>query len=209
MLITGPSGSGKSCLLLALVRSRQMGVIDINRLRPRPVPCIDQFGEDINSALDLLNRVGLAEARTYMQLPRQLSDGQHWRLRMALGIAQAMRLIQPAAPPETSPAGAERGGDLRHPRSTGVVLVADEFCAVLDRVTAAVVARSLRRTIDRLNRSGVPISALLATSHDDLREPLLPDVIVRCDFGSTLLQRARTRAAAAARRASQAPVAQP
>jgi ABC-type ATPase with predicted acetyltransferase domain len=60
------------------------------------------------------------------------------------------------------------------------VLACDEFGAVLDRVTAIVVARALRRAVS----SRGDVCAVLATSHDDLRGALLPEVEVRCDFGA-------------------------
>jgi ABC-type ATPase with predicted acetyltransferase domain len=171
MLITGSSGSGKSSLLRALARRGDAKVVNIAQIRPARVPCIDQFGGEIGLALDLLSRLGLAEAFTWMQLPRELSDGQRWRLRLALGIAQASH----------------------HERA---LLVVDEFCAILDRVTAGVVARALRRTIDRLNQRGPRLAAIIATSHDDLGAALLPDVAVRCDFGATRVQLRTVRSAA-------------
>jgi ABC-type ATPase with predicted acetyltransferase domain len=47
---------------------------------------------------------------------------------------------------------------------------------VLDRVTAMVVARALRKSIRG------PLSALVATAHDDLIDALQPDLLVTCDF---------------------------
>jgi hypothetical protein len=71
------------------------------------------------------------------------------------------------------------------------VIVADEFAAVLDRVTAMVVARALRRAIDAANRSNRALGAIVATSHDDLSVALKPDTIVHCDFASTTVSRGR------------------
>ncbi len=72
-----------------------------------------------------------------------------------------------------------------HPSSFAprTLLVADEFCAVLDRVCACVVARAFRRTIDRLHRVDVPLCAVVATSHTDLQAALLPDEVVWCEDG--------------------------
>lgn len=174
LLIVGPSGGGKSALLRQLVaRSRNVlpsapMVLDVDRVRLGRVPCVDQFGPDLQLALDLLSRVGLGEAYTYLRLPEELSDGQRWRLRLAVRLGQAMRR--------------HRSMRIGAAGRRSLVLQADEFCAVLDRVSAAVVARSLRRTIDRLWRVGLPIGAVVVTSHDDLEPALLPDVVARCDF---------------------------
>jgi hypothetical protein len=153
-------------------------VVDVAAINLAPLSCVDQFGPDLPHAIDLLNRVGLGEAYTYLQTPHELSDGQRWRLRLAVAIHRAM-----AQYGRTRRPGAELAS---------ILLVADEFCAVLDRVSAAVVARSLRRTLDRLHRVGLPICALVATSHDDLEPALLPDEVAHCDFGSLEL---RARAA--------------
>ncbi len=59
------------------------------------------------------------------------------------------------------------------------ILACDEFAAMLDRVSAAIVARTLRRAV-----TGSPhLCAVVATSHDDLVAALQPDRIIRCDFG--------------------------
>ena len=172
LLITGPSGAGKSTLLRRLASSAppDVAVIDVNAIALAPVACVDQFGHELAGALDLLNRVGLGEACTYLRQPAELSDGQRWRLRLAVALHRAMGMHDRRhAPPA---------------RASAIVLAADEFCAVLDRVSAAVVARALRRTIDRLCRAGLPIAAMLATSHEDLERALRPDQLAHCDFGS-------------------------
>ena len=171
LLITGPSGAGKSVLLRRLLdeagqTSSPIRVLDVSRVRLAEVPCVDQLGSDLSLALDLLCRVGLGEAFTCLRLPSELSDGQRWRLRLAVCIRKAI---------------SRRSGNEQAKQP--VLFIADEFCAVLDRVSAAVVARSLRRTIDRLCRVGLPLSAVVASSHDDLEPALLPDAVARCDFG--------------------------
>jgi ABC-type ATPase with predicted acetyltransferase domain len=52
------------------------------------------------------------------------------------------------------------------------VIVCDEFAALLDRVTARVVAFGLRKRI-----AGTKVAALVATSHDDLAEDLGAEVV--------------------------------
>ncbi|MGN6626115.1 MAG: hypothetical protein ACTHLN_05800 [Tepidisphaeraceae bacterium] len=173
-LITGPSGAGKSRFLTALRNrsaDRPVTWIDPAAIKLPSVSVIDLVcdaltttgGEPaIENALELLSRVGLAEAWTYLQKPAELSDGQRWRLMLALGVATAIRVGQ-------TPSVA--------------VLAMDEFAALLDRVTARIVARALRRLIDRhIGDQGATLGAVVATSHHDLLAALQPELIVRCDF---------------------------
>src|SRR5688572_20482243 len=139
-LVTGPSGSGKSSLLRALRRASSRATwIDLNRVKPREAPLVDCFGGvALDEALARLARVGLGEAWTYLRTPAELSDGQRWRLKLGLAMHRAGR--------EEASGGGARSA--RH-----VILCADEFGAVLDRVTAMVVARTLR------NATRAPLSA--------------------------------------------------
>ncbi len=182
MLITGPSGAGKTLLLERLIAQTRPTLQHAcasglactattsarsdcpfkvvrpgdHRLPRRPV--IDCFGSNpLPDTLHLLARCGLAEARLYLRPPAALSEGQRWRLRLALAIARARPA--PGRPP--------------------VLLAIDEFTTTLDRISAAVVARGLRRIID----DSTHLAALCATSRDDLSAALAPDVILACDFG--------------------------
>jgi ABC-type ATPase with predicted acetyltransferase domain len=160
VLITGASGAGKSSLMRH-IRSRydRRLWIDLGRVKLPRRAVVDCFPArlPVEEVLAALGRVGLGEVWTYLRRPEQLSDGQRWRLRLALGLERAKG----------------RGG-------RGVVVLAcDEFGALLDRVTAAVVARVVRRVV----AASPGVCAVLATSHDDLGEALGADVIVRCDFG--------------------------
>ena len=154
MLVTGPSGAGKTSLLRRLQGRHETACFtDLADVAWQDGLVIDQFGDDIEGALALLARFGLGEARTYLRPPSALSDGQRWRLRLARAV---------------------------HGAPASATLIADEFAAVLDRVTAHVVSRALRRAIDASRQIG----AIVATSHDDLTDALLPDLFVRCDFNS-------------------------
>ena len=172
-LLTGGSGGGKSRLLRAI----RDGLPPTHHwIEPAAITlgdaCVvdrvcDELdaaapaGSRVEAALELLSRVGLAEAWTYLQTPAELSDGQRWRLLLALAVARALR------------------GSTD--RELVTVIAIDEFAALLDRVTARVVARSLRRLLDR---PGLPrLAAVVATSHDDLTAALSPDRIVVADFG--------------------------
>ena len=181
LFLSGASGSGKSSLLRAMRRralrttadqpttaGRACFVLNLQRIPLPERPIVDLFPLDESFAPTLrrLARVGLAEVWTWLRPPSQLSEGQRWRLRLALAMHAVEQTDQPT------------------------VLVCDEFAALLDRVTAHVVASVLRRWIDsRADR----LSAIVATSHDDVRIALDPDAIVDCDFGQLTLVRRRRR----------------
>jgi ABC-type ATPase with predicted acetyltransferase domain len=73
-------------------------------------------------------------------------------------------------------------------RSERGILISDEFAALLDRVTAAIVARCLRRAISASDNLG----AIVATSHEDLMGALAPDTIIHCDFREIEVSRRKT-----------------
>jgi ABC-type glutathione transport system ATPase component len=158
LLITGPSGSGKS-LLLNRYRTRAPGgprCIDLHRLRLPQRPLVDCLPAlSTADTLRALAEVGLGEAWTCLRMPAELSEGQRWRLRLAIALHRSRRLRRPG------------------------MLLADEFAALLDRVSACIVARVVRRCIAR--QPG--LCAVLATSHDDLAGALCPDLHLHCDFG--------------------------
>jgi ABC-type ATPase with predicted acetyltransferase domain len=182
VLITGASGAGKSTLLRKLRARwrRKANWIDLAAIDPGeglvvdvmteclPVSAFADEDARVIAALEALSRVGLGEVWTYLRKPSELSEGQRWRLRLAMGIA-------PGTPRASWPRR------LNGAPARMSILAADEFCAPLDRVTAMVVARALRRCIDANARGPC---AVVATSHDDLAAALAPDQIVRCDFGA-------------------------
>ncbi len=89
-LLTGPSGAGKSSMLRALRSGRPRArFLDLNEIQLPDVPLVDCFdGAPLDQTLALLSRVGLAEAWSYLRTPVELSEGQRWRLKLALGIRE-------------------------------------------------------------------------------------------------------------------------
>lgn len=146
--ITGQSGSGKTVLLnqcmAALIKDEQY-VSNIDDVELLEVPLVDQVGDTTKEALEILSRVGLNDAYLFIRKPSELSDGQRYRLRLAHLINQ----------PDVN------------------VWVADEFGAVLDRVTAKIVAFSLQKHARKLGKT-----LIVATTHDDLLEELGPSLVI-------------------------------
>lgn len=116
--ITGQSGSGKSLLLRELSDqiSQEQSVANIDSIVFEDIPLIDQLGESTDEAVKILSFAGLNDAYLFVRKPKELSDGQLYRFRIA-------KLME---------------SDVR-------VWVADEFGAVLDRTTARVVAFNLQK----------------------------------------------------------------
>lgn len=144
--INGQSGSGKSVLLRELSNEmRKVGkvVADIDNVAyDNTKPVIDQVGKNMHEAIDLLSKVGINDAYLLIRKPSELSDGQKYRLRLA-------KLIE----------------------SSADVWVADEFGAVLDRLTAKAVAFNMQKVARNYGKT-----LLVATTHTDLREELGADV---------------------------------
>lgn len=125
VLFTGASGSGKSSLMRAVQDGLQAGdgaplLVDVNSLALGDATLIDAFALPVSETMHLLSSCGLGEAHLMLRTPAELSDGQRYRFRLALGLA-----AQPAW------------------------LAADEFTATLDRTLAKVVAHNVRRLCDR------------------------------------------------------------
>ena len=169
MFVTGPSGGGKSTLLRevagAVAGRTGWGVLDFAAIDRRPVPegevvidAVDAGRLPLERALALLSLAGLNDAFVMLRRPAELSDGQRYRF----ALARAMAEVE---------ADAARRCWL---------VVADEFGAALDRTTAVVIARSLRKWVTRSDRACL----VVATTHDDLLEALSPDVLVEKRLGA-------------------------
>ncbi len=119
-LLTGPSGSGKSTTLAAIAKAAApRPVRHLQRTRLRDIPAVDHFPKlTPYAAMRALASAGLADARAFLRTPSQLSEGQRWRLRLAVAL---------------------------HRLPQNALLIADEFAATLDPRTATAVARLLRK----------------------------------------------------------------
>lgn len=148
--ITGQSGSGKSLLLkeLKAQMSKHLKVADLNEIELDERPVIEQVGKTMQEATHYLALAGISDAWIYIRKPSELSDGQRYRLKLAKVL--------------------EQDAD---------VWVADEFGAVLDRVTAKAVAFNLQKTARRAGKT-----LMVATTHTDLVEELAPSLTVTKRF---------------------------
>ena len=145
VLFVGPSGSGKSSLLRAAARQVE-GLVWLDERATGRAALIDTLGDDVRQAAHLLSLCGLGEAFLMLRSPAELSDGQRYRYAIARCLAGKASAV-----------------------------AADEWCAKLDRVTAKVISRNVRKIAD-----GRSVGFLLATTHEDLLSDLQPDIVVRC-----------------------------
>lgn len=119
VLFTGPSGSGKSSLMRSAAAQLD-GVLHLDALPLGEQLLVDALPGETDDALALLAACGLGEAQLLLRTPAELSDGQRYRFRLALAIAQQPQWI-----------------------------LADEFTANLDRTLAQVIAFNLRKVLNR------------------------------------------------------------
>ena len=158
--ITGQSGAGKSILLRelqALMKNDGKTVANLDDVVFEDKPLIDQIGKDTNDAIRLLGLAGIGDAYLWVRRPHELSDGQKYRFRLAKAIEQ----------------GAQ-------------VWVADEFLAVLDRVSACVIAYSVQKTARK-----VGATVLVATTHSDMVADLDPDLYIDKRFREKIVIKAK------------------
>jgi len=147
-LITGPSGAGKSMILV------QLALMSDRAVRPKAISprtrraVVDLFRSPIHETLSLLASAGLADANIFVTPAGVLSEGQRSRLSLAMALHEAEQSRAPAT------------------------IIADEFASTLDRTTARALAGCLRR------RLAPPGRLVVASAHDDLLEPLAPDLLV-------------------------------
>ena len=119
ILVTGPSGSGKSSLLRAA--GAQLGALNAAAIPFPDGSLIEMVPGSVAERLALFGACGLAEPRLLLRSAAELSDGQRARLRLALAFA-------------------------RYPGGT---LLFDEFGALLDRPLAQSLAFAVQKLARR------------------------------------------------------------
>lgn len=161
--INGQSGSGKSVLLRELQKEMEKAgkkVLNINEVViDNNKPVIDQVGNNMHEAINLLSKTGINDAYLLVRKPYELSDGQRYRLWLA-------KLIE----------------------NESDVWVADEFGAVLDRVTAKVVAFNIQKVARKMGKT-----LIVATTHTDLKDELGPDLEIYKTYQDKVVINERNR----------------
>ena len=144
--ITGPSGAGKSVILRSMYdRCDKNERLWLDDIELASDKCVvDCVDGSVFESLGILAKAGLSDVFAVLNKPALLSDGQKYRYRLARALASGRRVI-----------------------------FADEFCANLDRITAAVVACNLRQFA---SRSGV--SFVLGGTDEHFLADLAADVLV-------------------------------
>lgn len=149
VLITGPSGGGKTTLLRQIQKKYHSNWLTLADDQNDGRAVIDCFSAPLCDTLALLARCGLSEAGVLLRRPAQLSQGQRYRFELARCLA-----------------------------SPAPVIIADEFCSVLDRTVACIVCWQMRKLITQLGKT-----LIVATAHEDIAQDLEPDHWLQLDLG--------------------------
>jgi ABC-type ATPase with predicted acetyltransferase domain len=157
VVVTGPSGSGKSVLLREVARQvRGTGGLGAEQLASCDLSAVDVLeGGPLAGKLEMLSRCGLAEATSLVTPARFLSGGQQARLALAR-VLHAARLSGRAE-----------------------LVIADEFCSVLDLDTARGLCRRVRKLV-----TGSKLAILAATPRPELVPYLQPDLVILKPLGA-------------------------
>ncbi len=148
--ITGPSGSGKTVILNELQKAIPARLrTNLSKIKiPKDKAVVDFIEAELIETLRYFSTAGLADCPALLNTPANLSEGQQWRFRLAMALASGRQFI-----------------------------FADEFCSLLDRITAACISHSIRKFAHRHKTIFI-----LASAHQDILSDLLPDAIVTRDL---------------------------
>lgn len=148
ILISGFSGSGKTCLLRGIKKS--ITNRNIHAVNDQPITStqsiFDLLTGTIEQRVSVLSQTGLAEPKLWAMPFHTLSAGEQARFQLALAMQHA---------------------------HSGDVLIADEFCTPLDRISAQAVAYTVRRWALRND-----ITLIVAAAHEDMKSLIAPDLVI-------------------------------
>lgn len=162
LAVVGPSGAGKTLALRRMVREHDALELPELRCDELDTPVLDLFDPKLPGEVVLRNlaRVGLADGRLWQLKTHNLSAGEYRRLQLALGLCKEPGL-----------------------------LVIDEFDAHLDETTARVIARNLRRVVQR---DGLRL--VVSTHRPETLSDLQPSRVIQIDGGEACEAAATQRA---------------
>jgi ABC-type ATPase with predicted acetyltransferase domain len=175
--ICGYSGSGKSSLLLdlknQLTEKLPFPVTYITNYRDvllstdeQERRLIDFFPEvDQNTRLKMMSKCGIIEAWKYITFFKDLSDGEKFRFILYYFLIQTLTNNKKAV-----------HGSIPH------ILIFDEFCSTLDRITAKTIAQNVHKVRKILNENGKSIIMVFASAHDDLIPYINADYVYFKEF---------------------------
>lgn len=155
-LLHGASGAGKSRRLAGIERAlKDKGhrVIQVEDVRDGSIACFDAIDAVAEDPCSMLALAGLAEPKLWALPVCALSVGERARLKLALAMCNA------------------RAGD---------IVLADEFCTPIDRVTAGSVCATIRRWAHNKK-----VRFVAASAHEDLRRMLGADLIIHASSGGS------------------------
>ena len=161
IFVTGSSGGGKSTLLRVIeakCQDQELTVLRFDELPElRDESLVDVFDLPFDQTMAALSQVGLGDAFVMLRRPCELSDGQYHRLK----LAQLLQLVCQS--------------------KSHAIVIADEFGATLDRMTATIIATYVRGWVSRTG-----CTFICATTHDDLLEALEPEMLIWVEPGGSM-----------------------
>ncbi len=153
LFITGQSGSGKTTIF-NILKTHLKPACELERIRVKPTKILpENFNLPLKESLYYLSLAGLADAHLFLRKPNELSDGQRYRFKLALALARGKKADY---------------------------IFADNFLDPLDRITAKIIARNVRKFAEKFNKAFV-----VASPNFDFFDQLAPDILIEKGFSQT------------------------